>query len=387
MCVAHCPVAASTLNFRGPKLTGPAYERFRLLGFGDETSLEYCSNCKCCDLSCPSGVPVATFNMLARAAYCRQHPPPLRDWLLAHFGTVASLAAYIPAFALNLGKNNPISRLGMRGMGIDSRAPFPDFAPLSQRRALKKHKQPPAGEKTIALFPGCFISNFEPQVALDSIALFRKAGYTVVIPENFVCCGLPLIANGYADDALDNARANSLELAQWAQQNIPVIAACPSCALMLQREYRELFPREQGLGRYAATVMDACEFVSALMDKGELSLEQCKPPVDRLAYHAPCHLRAQGIGRTGMEMLRRIPGLAVEDMDSGCCGISGSYGFKRNKYDIAMRVGAPLFDALRNSKANLAVSECGTCRVQMRHGSSLPAEHPLSFLLRTINKA
>ena len=99
ICVAHCPVAKATMNFRGPKLTGPSYERFRLLGFGDEASLEYCSNCKNCDMSCPSGVPVATFNMLARTAYCREHPQPLRDWILAHSGDLGKLTAIAPAWA------------------------------------------------------------------------------------------------------------------------------------------------------------------------------------------------------------------------------------------------------------------------------------------------
>lgn len=383
ICVAHCPVAAATMYFRGPKLTGPAYERFRLLGFGDEASLEYCSNCKNCDISCPSGVPVATFNMLARAAYCRKNPPPFRDWLLAHSGDLGKIAAHFPAWMLNLGMNNPASRFLLHAIGVEKRAPLPSFASLGKRRALAKRNAVSRTGKTAVFFPGCFIRYYDPQAGLDLVALLEAAGYTVVVPEGFSCCGLPLVSGGYADDALAKARSNGKELARWAEQGAPVIAACPSCALMLKHEYQDLFPGE-GFDAHAEHVVDACEFVSDLMACGELSVAGARPPAERLAYHAPCHLRAQGAGRTGLDLLRRLPDLETVDMDAGCCGISGSYGFKRGKYEIGMRVGEELFASLKASGASLAVSECGTCRVQMTHGSGLKTAHPLSVVLSAI---
>lgn len=381
VCVAHCPVAMATMRFRGPKLTGPAYQRFRLLGFGDEASLEYCSNCKNCDISCPSGVPAATFNMLARAAYCRENPPPFRDWILAHSGDLGALAAFVPPSLLNFAMENPLSRLLLHRIGIEKRAPLPRFASAKRRRALSSGRGVTVPGKTVVFFPGCFIRYYEPCVGLDFITLLEAAGYAVVVPENFSCCGLPLVAGGYADHALDKARSNSMELARWTKQNVPVITACPSCALMLTREYRELFPEENGLGAQDGAVIDACEFVAGLVASGELAFSPPKggEKPRRVAYHAPCHLRARGAGRTGLNLLRMAPGLEVIDMDAGCCGISGSYGFKRGKYDIAMRVGAELFAALRDSGASLSASECGTCRVQIRHGGGIAAVHPLSI--------
>ncbi len=384
ICVAHCPVAGATMHFRGPKLTGPAYERFRLLGFGDEASLEYCSNCKNCDISCPSGVPVATFNMLARAAYCRTRKPPPRDWLLAHTGVMGRLASLLPGFLLNFGMANPLSRLILDAVGIDKKAPLPPFASLRERRALHRPRPRRTGEKSVAFFPGCFINYYEPQVGLDLIDLLGRAGCNVIVPDNFVCCGLPLVAGGYAEDALDRARANSMELARWAAAGIRVVTACPSCTLMLTQEYRDLFPSEEGLGAYADSVSDACEFIIELILSGELSLKDAETPAKRLAYHAPCHLRALGIGRSGLDLLRLLPDLEVADMDAGCCGISGSYGFKKGKHEIGMAVGAPLFAALKGSGAPLSASECGTCRVQMRHGGGLAAVHPLSIVLRSL---
>ena len=100
----------------------------------------------------------------------------------------------------------------------------------------------------------------------------------------------------------------------------------------------------------------------------------------RAIYHAPCHLRAQGNGLPGLELLRRLPGVMVRNADAGCCGISGSYGFKKEKYDIGQEIGAALFKTIRESGAHIAASECGTCRVQILHGSGLPCLHPVSIV-------
>ena len=384
ICVTHCPVAMATRKFRGPKLTGPAYERFRMLGFRDETSLEYCSNCKNCDISCPSGVSVATFNMLARAVYCREHKPPLCDWVLAHSGDIGKLCAHLPGRLLNACMDNPLSRLVMHAFGIEKRAPLPRFAPLAERRAFVKKGRTRIGRKTVAFFPDCFTRHYDPATGLDAIRLLEKAGYTVVVPNAFECCGLPLVAGGYADDARRKARMNSKELAFWSGQGVPVLTVCPGCALMLQYEYRNLFSEEETLGNHAGHVIDICVFVADLIRAGTLDLSGARSGVAKLAYHAPCHARVQGAGRAGLDLLSMLPGMECTDMDSGCCGIAGSYGFKRNTYAIGMRVGEALFTAIREHGAPLAASECGTCRVQIRHGSGIGVLHPISVVLSSL---
>jgi glycerol-3-phosphate dehydrogenase subunit C len=349
------------------------------LGFGDDAALEYCSNCKNCDIACPSGVPVAAFTMRARAVYGKRRSPPLGEYLTGHAGTIGELVRFLPAPLLNFGMNNPLSRAVLDRMGIDRRAPLPSFASLGQRRRLRK-KRPVRRSGQVVLFPGCFVRHYEPRVGLDIIRLLERADYDVIVPEGFVCCGLPLVTGGLDRAALARARANNRELARWAALGLPVITPCPSCALMLQQEYRDLFPGEEDLSRHGSIVSEACAFIRALIDGGELSLAGARPPRKPLAYHAPCHLRAMGAGGLALDILRAVPGLRIEDTDAGCCGISGSYGLKKGKYEIGMAVGADLFSALKGSGADLAVSECGTCRVQMTHGAGLPAAHPLSVL-------
>jgi glycerol-3-phosphate dehydrogenase subunit C len=386
VCTVHCPVAAATARFRGPKMTGPAFERFRLFGLHDDASVEYCSNCKNCDISCPSGVPVSTFNMLARAAYCRDKKIPLRDLLTGFSGDIGRLARHIPAFLLNFGMKNRISRLLLDIAGLDKRAPLPSFAPLRKRRRLAG-RRPLSGtagkNEVVALFPGCFVSYYEPGVGLDIMTLLEKAGCDVIVPKAFVCCGLPLLCGGLMEAARKRAGRNLREVVRLAEQGITVISPCPSCALMVGQEYQALFPGEI-IGSGPVPVYEAAAFVHSLVERGRLDIAAARPVAGRLAYHAPCHLRALGMGRPGFEILRKIPGMRIEDVNAGCCGLAGSYGMKKGRYEIGAQTGSGLFAAIGESGAELCVSECGSCRTGITHGTGLPAAHPLSLLARSL---
>ena len=132
-CVVHCPVADATSKFLGPRMIGPAYERFRLLGLNEDPSLHYCSNCKNCDITCPHGVPVSSLNMMARADQCKKTPPGLRDWILGHGELMAKWLHLIPAVLKNFGMLNPVTRQVLHRLGIHKRAPLPAFAALQAK--------------------------------------------------------------------------------------------------------------------------------------------------------------------------------------------------------------------------------------------------------------
>ncbi len=378
-CVVQCPVAEATTKFLGPRMIGPAYERFRLLGLAEDTSLHYCANCKNCDISCPQGVPVSSLNMLARAEQCRHHSPSLRDWILAHGELMAKWLRYVPASLKNFGMLNPLTRGMLDALGIDKRASLPTFAPRTFRQMMT-HVRQPGHKNTVIYFPGCYVDVYDPATGLDMVWVLNRAGYDVIVPNEFVCCGLPLISNGFWQHAHANAERNLRELAQWRDKGLPMLTGCPSCGLMFRTDMSEYFPdlvkkygpcRLEDAHKFLLENMDASMFDAAL---------SVLPASQHIIYHAPCHLRAQGNGLPGLALLRRIPGVNVDNADAGCCGISGSYGFKKEKYNIAQTIGSRLFATIRESGAATAVSECGTCRVQIRHGSGLPAVHPVSIL-------
>ena len=250
-CVAYCPVTKATRAFKGPKLTGPSSERFRLY---DETgggeiseieALDYCSNCKNCDIACPSGVKISTLNMLARAEYCKRHKPPLRDWVLSHGRMLGRLARRFPGWLVNVGSTNALTRLILDKFGVDARAPMPVFVPRSFTEWMGDHNAMLTASdrsrltKKAVFFPGCYVNDYDPQTGKDLVFMLEKAGYEVIVPE-FECCGLPMVANGFFDDARAAASRNVDTLAALVSSgDVPVLTVCPSCQLMLKQEYAD----------------------------------------------------------------------------------------------------------------------------------------------------
>lgn len=383
VCVAHCPVAAATPNFRGPKMVGPALERMRLSQDDYEPSLDYCTNCKNCDIACPSGVPISTLNMLARAKYYKSFKPKLRDRLLSHGERMGKLSESLPAVFTNMGM--AIGRkLGLMDLvGISDKAPIPHFVGKSFIKQFKMLRQQSYPDKVV-FYVGCYINFNDPQVGLDIVAVMQANKYEVIVDEAFACCGSPLIVNGFFDEAKQNVHQNTQTLQKWIDLGYPIIMGCTSCLLMLKQEYQELFASEQ-VNENAKHLYDASEFLLKLHDEGRLNTNFSLLN-ERYLYHAPCHLRVQGVGLPALDLLGMVPGPTTQDVDAGCCGISGSYGLKADKYDIAMRIGRKLFDKIKASKIDAVISECGTCRLQIEHGSGATTCHPLSVLRRAYEK-
>jgi glycerol-3-phosphate dehydrogenase subunit C len=382
-CMVRCPVSAVTREFLGPKMVGPVLTRFRGGGQPADAVTELCSNCKNCDITCPSGVPVSTLNVLAKADYYRTHPHSRRDWALSHGRTMSRLASPLAALS-NLAVSNPLGRAAMKAAGFTDRMALPRFAGRTFERRFRALRQQSFPDKVI-FFPGCYIDAYDPQVGIDLVAVMQAGRFEVVVPEGLQCCGTPLVANGYLYEAREVAGTNARILKEWVDRGHPVVAACTSCSLMLKRETQELFDLP-GVPEVAARVYDALELIQELQDQGRLPLDPRKLSgssfYGSFLYHAPCHLRAQGIGRPGLELLQSLGGIEVKDADAGCCGLSGSYGFKREKYEIAQAVGKELFDKIRATNAEAVLSECGTCRHQIAQATGARTLHPLSVLRR-----
>jgi glycerol-3-phosphate dehydrogenase subunit C len=366
-------VTAGTREFAGPKIMGPGLERFRLLGAGTEASIEYCSNCKNCDITCPSNVPVAALNLMAKNEYYNRTGRRLRDWILAHGELFAKLGSPFAPLT-NWGMNSPVTRWILQRVGITDR-PLPAYEVQTLYRRVRALKQQRFDRKVV-FFPGCFIGYNNPQVGMDLLAILNANQIEVIIPD-VVCCGTPVATNGYLDLAEAKARHNVSQLAPLAQAGYPILTCCTSCGLMLKQEYQELYDIE-GAGEIAKRHLDASEFLLELTDGGKWM--KSRPLPGSCLYHAPCHLRAQGIGLPGLEILRTIPELAVREADAGCCGIAGSYGFKIEKHDISMKIGEKLFQTIREANPDTVVTECGTCQLQIQYATGAKVLHPVSML-------
>jgi glycerol-3-phosphate dehydrogenase subunit C len=199
-----------------------------------------------------------------------------------------------------------------------------------------------------------------------------------VPPQN--CCGLPLLSNGEFRAARRYHTSNVRYLIEYARQGIPIVGTSTSCTLTLKEEAPELLDmHDEDTLLVARQSYDFNEFILDLYDRGQLNLDLRPIPLS-LPYHVPCQYKGHRLGRPGLEVLDLIPGLRVSESHAVCCGIAGTYGYKQEKYDIAMQVGEPLFDFIKASGAQLAICDSETCRWQISHGTGLPAVHPVELL-------
>jgi len=151
---------------------------------------------------------------------------------------------------------------------------------------------------------------------------------------------------------------------------------------MLKREAEEILGVEDDdLAAVRDRLYDICEYLMLMHERGELRTDFQEVDLD-VPYHAPCQQRGHGIGTPAMDLMGLVPGLTATQVDATCCGVAGTYGFKREKYEIAMTVGGSLFRQVRDSGAELAVCDSETCRWQITHATGTPAVHPVEILHR-----
>ena len=377
-CMANCPVMAAIKDYRGPKLVGPAHGRMHFSQEDIEATLEFCSNCKSCDRACPSGVAVSTLNMLQRAEYYKTHQHTQAEDMIAHGERMSKLIRKIPFGAtfsnigMGLGKTlgifDKLGLAGKRDMPAYASTPFKDlFSRIKQTTSNKK----------IVMFTGCYINDNEPQVGEAFVKVMNANGYEVLIDKGFNCCGSPLVVTGYLDEARQHADNNVARILDWKEKNIPVVTPCTSCSLMLKEEYHELFGEDK-FHETATNVYDAFEFLEILQERGEFN-DNHKTISQKFLYHVPCHLKSQAIGLPAQDILEEF-GAKVQTADAGCCGISGNYGFRKDKYEISMKIGAKLFERVKQNDFDKVISDCGTCRMQIHHGTNIKPCHPIEIL-------
>jgi glycerol-3-phosphate dehydrogenase subunit C len=392
ICTSACPVVPVTDLFPGPKYVGPQAQRFRDPGLSSpDRALDYCSGCGVCTLVCPHGVKVMEINTAAKAAMRKRRlrekpfdPHLWRNWLLGRnelLGQVGGLVAPVANAMLGL---RPVRRLMEVTLGIDHRAPFPRFHFTKFRGWFfgphQRERGPlPSGAAKVAYFHGCATNHYELEVGKAIVAVLEHNGFEVLLPDQN-CCGLPMQSNGDFDAARRCAYHNIRKLAPYAGQGIPIVVGGTSCGLELKSDYRELLGIHTAEAHLLAEhVYDINEFLWLEHEAGRLRTDFI--PQDRyIPYHISCHQKLQRIGQPALDLLSLVPGLTVEEMAADCCGITGTYGYKHEKYAIAQAVGRPLFERILATRADLAICDNETCRWNIAASTGVKVVHTVQVL-------
>lgn len=384
ICTSYCPVSNVTDKFPGPKYVGPQAQRFRSPAeISFDGSLDYCSGCGVCTMVCPHGVKVMEMNAKARYKLYQRDPIPLRNRLLGRSELLGKLGSPFAPIANAMFKNSLIRWLAEQVMGIHREAPFPSFS-FETLRGWYKAVHLNSGrrvqsDKKVVYFHGCSSNYYEPRVGKAAIRVLEHNGFEIVMPDQ-VCCGLPMLSNAEFKAACKNAARNINSLVRYARQGYKIVGHATSCTLSLKSDYLHILDIDTEEARLVSEqTYDICEFLMELAEAGELKTDFKRLDLT-LPYHSPCQLRAHNMGLPAIDLLELIPGVKLQHIQADCCGIAGTYGYKKEKYDIAMRVGQPLFDQVKASGSPVVVCDSETCRWQIAHATGARLIHPIELL-------
>jgi Fe-S oxidoreductase len=246
----------------------------------------------------------------------------------------------------------------------------------------------------ILLMSDTFANDYEPDVGEAAVALFRRPGCRVAFgPRDLRGCGRPLISNDLLDRAVELARQNVERLGAWADRGWRIVACEPSCLLTIKDDYPALL-RDEARNK-AEAVAGACLTFEEALESALAGAEGGGDGPRRLGFVAGprrilvqghCHQRSLvGLGPM-LRLLRRIPGAEVVDLDAGCCGLAGSFGYEVEHYEVSRLVGEQrLFPALRghgHGPEDVVVAPGFSCRLQIGHFTGRSALHTAQLLSR-----
>ena len=385
VCTVYCPVAAVNPLFPGPKQAGPDGERLRLKdkGFFDE-SLKMCLNCKRCEVACPSNVRIGDIIQAARIKHSRKGPG-LRERLLANTDFIGSMATpFAPLVNMTVGLK-PVKMVMDKVVGIDHHRTFPRYAFGTFEGWLKrKRKKQSKFARQISYFHGCYVNYNNPQLGKDFVKVMNALGIGVQLLEKEKCCGVPLISNGLIDKARRQGEHNTALLRQSIiENNRPVVGTSTTCTFTLRDEYPHLLSIDNADIRDKIDL--ATRYIYRILESGEVQLHFKKnAPQRRVAYHTACHMEKLGWAYYSIALLKMIPSVELTILDSQCCGIAGTYGFKKENYPTAQAIGNTLFRKIEASGCDVVSTDCETCKWQIEMSTSKPVVHPISLLAEAL---
>ncbi len=379
ICTVYCPVAAVNPNYPGPKQAGPDGERLRLkkFNFYDE-SLKYCINCKRCEVACPSNVKIGDIIQAARIKYSKKQPK-LRDYILANTDLVGTLSTpFAPIVNTTLGLK-PVKAILDGVMKIDHRRTFPKYAFGTFESWYKKVAEKQAAYPSqVSYFHGCYVNYNNPQLGKDLIKVMNAFSIGVQLLEKEKCCGVALISNGLIKQAQKQARTNINSIRKSVlEKNIPVIATSSTCTFTIRDEYPHLLDIDNADVREDVEL--ATRYIYRLLSQKKTKLNFKTGQKIKVAYHTPCHMEKLGWAYYSIELLKLIPNIELTILDSQCCGIAGTYGFKKENYKTSQDIGEPLFKQIEALDIDYVVTDCETCKWQIEMSTSKPCEHPISI--------
>ncbi len=353
-------------------------------GLGGERlhrALDLCLSCKACKSECPSNVDMAKLKGEVSQSYYDRHGTPLRDRLIGGAPELARRLAGPLAPAVSALQGSGVGRWALDSLvGLHRRRRLPPYAREPLPVWWQKRRPRPAGGRRVALFVDTYLGYHEPEVGRAAVELLESCGYEVMLAE-VGCCQRPRLSHGLLRPARRRGAATLRRLAEIVERGIPVVVCEPSCASALLDDLPDLI-EDAALGETVrGGVMMIDVFLERELAAGRLACGFTSP-AESVLIHGHCHQKSLYGTAAMRRLLAAVPGLDVAEVDSGCCGMAGAFGYEREHYELSEKIGEDrLLPAVRTLSDTTTLVACGfSCRHQIAHFTGRRAVHWVEVL-------
>lgn len=384
--VRMCPMFRATLNERHSPRGVSNLWRWTIKEGGMKPSALYsdlgtdiiftCLQCKSCSIDCPSLINVPRLVLEARARYAAERGLPRSCEALSNYERYLRLGQRYNSLAKWTLRRGSFKWFMEKTMGIDRRRVIPKFSDQTFSDWFKGASKK-GGEKRVAYFHDVYVDYIYPKLGEDVVHVLERNGFDVMVPKQ-VGSGIAALTYGKLEEAKKAAETNVGSLAKLVEEGAKVVCSSVSAAYAIKKEYVDLLDSKEAR-LVAYNTHELGDFLLALYESGDLDVKFSKLKINA-AYHAPCHLRALDTGLPSLKLLNLIPGVKVMDLNSGCCGLAGTFGMSKEHFDLSMKVGEALFEAIRSSGVDTVVTECEGCKMQIEQGTGVRVLHPAEVL-------
>ena len=337
---------------------------------------DLCLSCKACKSECPSGVDAAKMKLEFLGQYHIKHGFSLRDKMFGYIHELSWLTSIVKGIS-NFFAGNCVTKYLLSNIGITSQRSLPVMSRDSFANWFNSRLQPADINKNqkVIYFHDTWVSYYHPDIGKAAVELLGAAGFEVILIENKVCCGRPMLSKGMIEQARQKGIKNVSALAPYVNEGIPVVGTEPSCILTFRDEYLDLLPDNGQAKALSESSYLLDEFLFKLKQSNNLRIDW-KNKGPEVFYHGHCHQRSL-IGNTSALEMLLLSGCKVTESKAGCCGMAGSFGYESEHYDISKRIAEDrLIPAINNSAADTVIAVSGvSCHHQIEDFSNRKVKH------------
>ncbi|MEE2742948.1 MAG: heterodisulfide reductase-related iron-sulfur binding cluster [Bdellovibrionota bacterium] len=362
-----------------------------------ENVMDNCFQCKLCEVQCPytprdSHEFLLDFPKLVhryRAIKTKKEGVSFRDQVLANVDKagIFSRLSFGMANIMNKVKAHRIFLEKLIGIHRDKL--LPDFANTTFEKLAKKSNKmkSPSEDIEVVLFQTCYVQNNEPEIGRDTLDVLEKNKVKVACVEGLKCCGMPFWEHGDLETLRSNAKHNLDLLMPYIDKGAKVMGINPTCTMMMRKESPELLETKdrEKAKKCAEAMVETGEYLWSIRKEERFNTDFKSTPGDSLAYHSPCHLRAQAVGFKGRDLLKKIPGVTPKSVME-CCGHDGTFAMKKESFEASKKIGEKSFSGMKETESEVWATECPLAATQFAQHAGVRPLHPMSILARAYRK-